>query len=121
MSAVADNQREKQHQQNNLLETYLEQQKTKLSASWQQSQEFKVSVADQIVQVFFEPWVYSYHFQFHSLAVSPTGYRSHFIQLEIALHWDSPVTYAEQKAQDLHKELLTEQQRTQKNPVRCKK
>lgn len=59
--------------------------------------------------------------EFHGHSTSPTGYRSDFLQASLAASWSSPIAYAQDKAQELHAELLKEQRKQQKATKRKSK
>jgi len=89
--------------------------------AWERLQEFTVSVGGQDVRVNFRAFYFSafssskgyHHFEFYGY-ISPTGYRSDFLQVEQATSWSSPAAYAQDKAQELHVELLKQQRQQQR-------
>jgi hypothetical protein len=96
---------------------------TQPSPVWERSQEFMVSAGGQDVRVNFRAFYFSdfgssrgyHHFEFFGHSTSPTGYRSDFLQIEQATSsWSSPTAYAQDKAQELHAELLKERRKQQR-------
>lgn len=96
---------------------------------WERSQEFIVSVEGQDVRVNFKAFYFSgfgssrdyHHFEFHGHSTSPTGYRSDFLQASLAASWSNPIAYAQDKAQELHAELLKQQRKQQRATRRKQK
>lgn len=56
----------------------------------------------------------SHHFEFRGKTISPTGYRSDFLDIKQANRWGSPTEYATHKAQELYAEVLKEQKKRQR-------
>lgn len=87
------------------------------TSEWEQSQEFEVTAGGQNVLVTFKAFYFSssHHFEFRGETISPTGYRSDFLDIKQGNRWRSPIEYAIQKAQELNAELLKEQKKRQRS------
>lgn len=87
------------------------------TSEWERSQEFTVSAGTQSVQVVFKAFYFfsSHHFEFRGETISPTGYRSDFLDIKQANRWRSPIEYAIEKAQVLNAELRLEQKKRQRS------
>ena len=84
---------------------------------WGESQKFEVTAGGQNVLVTFKALYFSssHHFEFRRETISPTGYRSDFLDIKQANRWRSPIEYAIEKAQALNAELLLEQKKRQRS------
>lgn len=98
------------------------------SPTWERSQEFIIRAGGRDVRVNFKAFYFSafssskgyHHFEFYG-HISSTGYRSDFLQVEQAVSsWLSPTAYAQQRAQELHAELLKQQRQQQATKRRAK-
>lgn len=91
-------------------------------SEWERSQEFEINVGDQSVLVNFRAFYFSrsvfgcgvHHFEFFGQSTSPTGYRSDFLQASFTDSWASPTEYGQQRAHELHAELVKEQRQQQR-------
>lgn len=98
-------------------------------SEWERSQEFIVNVKGQDVRVNFRAFYFSrnvfgcgvHHFEFFGQSTSPTGYRSDFLQASFTDSWASPTEYGQQRAQELHVDLVKQQRQQQRTTRRKQK
>lgn len=100
-----------------------------LPSEWERSQEFEINVGGQSVRVNFRAFYFSrsvfgcgiHHFEFFGHSTSPTGYRSDFLRASFTGSWASPTEYGQQRAHELHAELVKEQRQQQRATRRKQK